>query len=43
MLKENKDQTELTREEVEKKLPDVLKLFEKQGKDDPTGEVISHV
>ena len=43
MLKENKDETELTREDVQKKLQDVLKLFEKQRKDDPSGEVICHV
>ena len=41
MFKDNQDVTEITSEEVEKKLPDVLKLFEKQGKEDPSGNIIS--
>ena len=41
MFKDNQDVTEITSEEVEKKLPDVLKLFEKQGKEDPSGDIIS--
>ena len=39
MFSEEED-NEISLEEVESKLPDVLKLFEKNRKADPSGDII---
>ena len=41
MFKDNKNVDEISREKVEKKMPSVLKVFEKRRKDDLSGRLSS--
>ena len=40
MFSEDEDKNEISLQEVESKLSDVLKLFEKNRKADPSGDII---
>lgn len=42
MFKDGRDITEISRDDVEERIPGVLKLFEKKRKDDPSGNAFSN-